>query len=139
MTDNEIIKALGHCVNSDECHLCECPFGMAERGEFDSCLDVAMKHALSLINRQKAEIERLQNDAAIARKEAERFKSSYFVVGVRGGATHRLMEIIRLMEHDAIKEFAERLKSVVAIHNGDMWSKYEYIDNLVKEMVGDDK
>ena len=38
----------------------------------------------------------------------------------------------------AVKEFAERLKRVVAIHNGDMWSKYEYIDNLVKEMVGDD-
>jgi hypothetical protein len=30
------------------------------------------------------------------------------------------------------------LKSVVAIHNGDMWSKYEYIDNLVKEMGGED-
>ena len=39
---------------------------------------------------------------------------------------------------EAIKEFAERLKAVVAVHNGDMWSKYEYIDNLVKEMVGDD-
>ena len=137
LTDEQIIKALDGAdvflrnrANSEPAPLNEY--------DIEALIDIAnvCDEAANLINRQKEEIERLQNDAAIARKEAERFKSSYFVVGVRGGATHRLMEIIRLMEHDAIKEFAERLKERIYIKK-DKGLYFEKIDALVKEMVGD--
>jgi hypothetical protein len=106
MTDNEIIKALECCVKTEfisDCAKCEM-FAI-------DCKDILIENALDLINRQKAEIERLQ-------------------------AMHKEMCVgMKVLKRKAIKEFAERLKRVVAVHNGDMWSKYEYIDNLVKEMM----
>ena len=54
LPDSEIIKALECCVK--ETHTClECPYT-----EFGQCEFLVMKDALDLINRQKAEIERLQ-------------------------------------------------------------------------------
>lgn len=87
-------------------------------------------------------VERLQNEAAMARKEAERFKSSRFVIGVRGGRTHRLMEIIRSMEHDVIKEFLERLKAKRKQINITYNLDYDVvfvsdIERIAEEMVGD--
>ena len=55
MTDNEIIKALkivSTTANCDECAFC--------RGKVCNCSQVTAKNALDLINRQKAEIERLE-------------------------------------------------------------------------------
>lgn len=54
MTDNEIIKALECCMNACK----ECPF--KKYGE--ECAAKLNKCALDLINRQKAEIERLRVD-----------------------------------------------------------------------------
>lgn len=53
MTDNEIIKALECCSGLDGCK--ECP---AKEYNLE-CSDVLKFNALKLINRQKAEIERL--------------------------------------------------------------------------------
>ena len=50
MTDNEIKKALECCIN-DDCDNCPDTFGNCEHN--------AMRKALDLINRQQAEIERL--------------------------------------------------------------------------------
>ncbi len=52
MTDNEIMKALGCCCVS-ECD--ECPYD-----EQTACVEILKEGTLALINRQKAEIERLQ-------------------------------------------------------------------------------
>lgn len=88
----------------------------------------------------KAEIERLNEEVD---KQYEISEANVRAEITSGGTScHWCEDKVRA---EAIKEFAERLKSVVAIHNGDMWSKYgyidnlvkEYIDNLVKEMVGD--
>ena len=75
--------------------------------------------ALDLINRQKAEIERLK----LAQPE-EVIKCC--------------IECIDTIKAEAYKEFAERLKQV-------FWSKAEcdflirgIVDNLLKEMVGED-
>ena len=54
MTDNEIIKALG-CCSKKECNTCPCYDDEIECGE------ILIGHTIDLINRQKAEIERLQN------------------------------------------------------------------------------
>lgn len=55
MTDNEIIKALECCVNNQYCWLC------VLKDREDDCYDI-LKSALDLINRQKAEIDRLKNE-----------------------------------------------------------------------------
>ena len=65
MTDNEIIKALECCSRHGDCE--GCPW------ENDECItaegtSILMHEALDLINRQKAEIERLQSDNDILSK-----------------------------------------------------------------------
>ena len=49
MTDNEIIKAL-ECCSDSNCH--ECPI--------EGCTDDIFRNALDLINRQKARIKELE-------------------------------------------------------------------------------
>ena len=60
MTDNEIIKALECCSDWENANTCkECPF----YEELDcATTDRLDKYALNLINRQKAEIERLNKE-----------------------------------------------------------------------------
>jgi hypothetical protein len=53
MNDNDIIKALERC--KDPILTCEgCPLERA-----DGCVNVIIRYAFDLVNRQKAEIERL--------------------------------------------------------------------------------
>ncbi len=68
MTDKEIIKALETCILGD----CQgCFYGDTnQRG----CTDDLMKNALDLINRQQAEIERLQKSVDIHKGIAEDWK-----------------------------------------------------------------
>lgn len=64
LTDSEIIKGLNHCVNDDSCNCAACPFFELEDAGYPpevSCEYKAMELALDLINRQKAEIERLKD------------------------------------------------------------------------------
>ncbi len=115
MTDNEIIKALECCYLYDVMFCDKCP-------NKDTCgeIDVA-ESAIDLINRQKAEIERLTDTlkATIAGQET-------------------LQRYIATAKAEAIKEFAERLKFNVT---GIPWCEYgpvhREVDKLVKEMVGD--
>ena len=117
MTDNEIIKALELCVTNDyfEQNCKDCSF--KKHGAV--CMDVMLKYVLDLINRQKAEIERLTDslNATIAGQEI-------------------LQRYIAIAKAEAIKEFAERWKSrliTVTYMNFN-----DTIDNLVEEMVGAD-
>ena len=111
MTDNEIIKALELCGTNDHCHTLNCPFGRKESWD-EPCQYIAIKYALDLINRQKAEIEALKL-----------INSTY------AADTNEIREI-------AIKEFAERLKEQIHIKKDRLFYA-DKIDNLVKEMVGD--
>ena len=62
MTDNEIIKAL-ECHIKGRCH--SCPNGKEEIQLLHKpCSRMIAEYALSLINRQKAEIEDLKDDLA---------------------------------------------------------------------------
>ena len=103
MTDNEIIKALECCVNllpCEECHL----------GRDFNCRDNLLENALSLINRQKAEIERLNKEVDCLSQcvlYSERFT----------------YDLINELVKDIVIQYPE--------------AEY-YIYNLVKEMVGDD-
>lgn len=56
MTDNDIIKALECCSSTYNCNTCE-----YHNRHCNGDLNVPLKDALDLINRQKAEIERLKD------------------------------------------------------------------------------
>lgn len=103
-TDEEVIKALECCANG-ECD--ECPY------QDDSpCKEYLNNAALDLINRQRAEIESLNEIVFTDRTEA-----------------------IKMLKAEAIKEFAKRLKNSF----GYGWvlgsAAKTHIDNLVKEMT----
>ncbi len=126
MTDNEIIRALEFC-SSDEVGLCRiCPLD----GECEGDINILLKFALGLINRQKAEIER----------------ANVLIKQHKDSIAH-LIHRIDVNEAEAIKEFAERLKArakeTVVYKNelcamGTPFVNVKDIDNLVKEMVGAD-
>jgi hypothetical protein len=87
----------------------------------DRCM-MALDNALDLINRQQAEIERMQ---IRLRKERHQFAD--------------LGKMYSEIRAEAIKEFAEKLADVFYSHDkGDTYVR-EVVYNLVKEMVGDDK
>ena len=66
MTDNEIIKAM-QCVIGNDANCSECTYQKVL--PFPSCRRKCAKNALDLINRQKAEIERLKDELHRAKVE----------------------------------------------------------------------
>lgn len=60
MTDKEIIKALEYCINNNG--ICEdCPL-LNKMNSSKECTDEMIRGALTIINRQKAEIEKLKKE-----------------------------------------------------------------------------
>lgn len=129
MTDKQIITIL-ECCASDEniecckkCALCE---------KYD-CYSEISKNVLDLLNRQKAEIERLYR--IIADKD-------YSFAEVTS-ALRLAKELLETEKSEAIKEFAERLKESFAAENfntpDERWCpESEFvaiIDYYVKEMT----
>ena len=129
MTDNEIIKGLG-CCGRENCF--GCPYcGKCHQG------NPMITDALNLITRQQLEIEKLN-------KEIQITKDAYTMLQTK----------IEIIKSEAVKEFADRLKNEIindtayacdsTQHSGyyDYQIKIgdipEYIDDIVKEMVGDD-
>ena len=126
MTDNEIIKALGCCIEH-KCHKCPA------RAMFCS-ESIPMAFALDLINRIREENEALINGQEtlqkyIAKKDAE-------IERLKGWQDLLKAEKHSLIKAEAIKEFAERLKEKGNRSLGDHFIT-KWIDDLVKEMVGD--
>lgn len=115
-TDDEIVNALRMCNYNADCDNCPCV------GE---CWDVN-KYAIDLINRQKAEIERLTEHNKILMD--------------RVGS---LVYECDCAKQESIKEFAERLKQYCA-PGGDFGDPCgvltvtdRWIDHLVKELTGE--
>lgn len=129
MSDEDIIKALECCKEAklnQDCLDLECPFAT----EYGCNIDVEelRNAALDLINRQKAEIDRLQRDIA---SQKDLIESMY--IGQKG--------LVDYAKSNAIKEFVERLKSkmIITHKSKEGYCVYEFddelIDNLVKEMT----
>lgn len=59
MDDNELLKALEICAKNANCT--GCPFRDVNKRGGEDCISFGCKQAIDLINRQKAEIERLHN------------------------------------------------------------------------------
>ena len=126
MTDSEIIKAL-ECSTGKSLLCRECPYSPRYRPPL--CQRAVAKDAISLINRQKAEIESLG-------KEVDRLSQ---VVMYNNGVTE--MKVT-----EAVKEFAEKVKE--SFNENEIYYDAELLtteysiekrifDNLVKEMVGE--
>ena len=119
MTDNEIIEALdGNILNAKSV---DCKVWSLEVYK--------LENALNLINRQKAEIERLEKELMKCKLEKE-----------------MLHQTVSEIQTNTIKEFAERLKEYelcmfCSFPNNKSLGSEQYIvlsdsiDNLVKEMT----
>ena len=109
MTDNEIIKALEYCKD---------------------CSANLNVEIIDLINRQKAEIERLK-ECPKCIYEYDGNTTEYCVQGPCSN-----FKTVEQIKTEAIKEFAVRLKCGVPQETGVI--RCSDVDNLVKEMVGED-
>ena len=135
-TDEEIVKSLDVCNKGALVGICgKCSFFSDHR-----CLYKLRVEALGLINRQKAEIEKLKSENEILIRNAD----NAFQEGLNECRDLFEPEI----KSEAYKEFAERIKmsikaNVVETLCNDVKGVYnaEYvlddIDNLLKEMVGE--
>nr|DAY12600.1 MAG TPA: hypothetical protein [Caudoviricetes sp.] len=123
MTDEQIIKALECCVTDDGDDCFQCPYGdIVYKPGNGGCVNRCHKDALDLINRQKAEIERLQT------------------------RNDELNILNKTAAQEAIKEFVEQLKQNINESIGLYWDEIaggyyvledviNDIDNLVKEIT----
>ena len=150
MTDNEIIKALEKCT---------CESGTCEGCVYadDGCLmedgtNKLTRDALNLINRQQAEIEEYKKvNILIAQQRDGRDKDiADLEAAIETLETNNhslcmtLANRARVERVEAIKEFAERLKeefkpdpNYEKAVNFTIKLFRNFIDNLVKEMVGE--
>ena len=109
MEDKDIIKALECCSGIGKC--IDCPYT-----EITECAKQNAKDVIDLINRQKADIERLQK--AIQVQE--------IMLGNQDSMRKKSID-------KAITEFAERLKAERFCHGGDL-VYVDTIDQIAKEL-----
>lgn len=126
-TDEEIkssLEVIATTRNCNECKIRNCKWGTC------NCSQITANAALDLINRQKAEIEKLKGSTIVSNiMESKRIK--------------------REAKAEAYKEFAEKIKKSIKENVDEAWHRddgngiydAEYvlddIDNLLKEMVGE--
>lgn len=129
MTDNEIIKAM-QCVIGNGVSCSECEYQKAL--PFPSCRRMCAENALDLINRQKTEIEELRERISYLEKSIDCSRKEY----------NRLLQKLQQAKSEAIKEFAERLKSIsigLEIGNDKKFKMMAVstiaIDKIAKEMT----
>lgn len=166
MEDKEIIKALECCTSGTTSECCnKCPFSPEDICDKDG--NALEKYALALINRQKetinrqkAEIEKLEKDAKEVRHKFDCLvchstggrlsKSTYPLRTMETAVTDYINECYDEVEAEAsaeaVKEFAKRVRNYIKTNcnpYGKPTLDYEtsiaimhYIDNLVKEFTG---
>ena len=99
--DEDVIKGLGCCAADDGDDCFQCPYGnIVYKPGHGGCVNRCRKDALDLINRQKAEIERLTDLSDQLGNDVD-IKLNYI---------YDLEEKIETAKSESIKEFAERLK-----------------------------
>lgn len=136
MTDEQIIKALECCVGGGKCKEIGCPFR-------DSCmedLDALQKQSLDLINRKRAEIERLKDENKSIRYCYEQAKS--YNDTLAESCEKNCKKFNMATRTEAIKEFWERLKKEIryctdVYGNSIQAINVECANRIVKEMESD--
>lgn len=132
MTDEQIVKAL-ECCKIGNCD--DCPF----YGVKEDCEVELPEEALDLINRQKAENERLEDENYTLKNKIEIRDNLIEQLGsdidIKYNTIYTMREKLKNSKSEAIKEFAERL-----IRTADGDDEYGTvfvfnINDLVKEMT----
>lgn len=136
MTDDEIIKVFENCCNGSLGRCVKCP--VKPYGK-NTCIDELYKLIFDLINRQKAEIERLQGEIGSLNKAYPCTIDVGNNCLVYAKSLDDYDNLIGDISEQGIKEFAERLKETYESADGQYIDRVmsENIDNLVKEMVGE--
>ncbi len=138
-TDEEIIETLECCAYSDGCERCQCS-KQCDGAEH-------LINALDLINRQKAEIERLKE----CPKCVYEYDGEVTEYCVQGPCPN--FKTVEQIKAEAYKEFAEKLQAFCKGIIAQKWNEkaapiswsYAYadfmddIDTLLKEMVGEEE
>ena len=138
LTDEEIISSLEVIAttrNCNECKIRNCKWGTC------NCSQITANVALDLINRQNAEIERLKE----CPKCVYEYDGEVIEYCVQGPCPN--FKSVEQIKTEAYKEFAERLKNKIKTEcnpYGKPTYDYDtsisimnYMDNLVKEMIGE--
>lgn len=123
LTDEEIIKALEDYIKENEFEY----FHSNMMGEYP-----LIRKSLDLINRQKAEIERLQKENYLLSRNAD--------TAFQDGLNECRQLFVHEIKAGAYKEFVERLKErkTQSIMDKRICTN-EMIDNLLKEMAGEEE
>lgn len=115
-TDEEIIKALECHIKAEDCEGCEM---------FGGCEEIILtERVLDLINRQKAEIEKLKGSTIVNNiMESQKIK--------------------KVAKAEAYKEFAEKLENEIncrtTLSREQDKNVIHIMHNLLKEMVGEEE
>ena len=125
MTDNEIIKALECCCNAIKCDE-YCP--LKHKSSIIDC----NKEFLDLINRQKAEIERLEAENKKQKVIMEEMTDLMFPLPFETDYD----KAIKTAKAEAIKEFAELSQNRCIEQQGCLYSSD--IGAIYNELVGDE-
>ena len=138
LTDEEIISSLEVIAatrNCDECKIRNCKRGTC------NCSQITANAALDLINRQKSEIERLKECPKCV-YEYDGEVTEYCIQGPCPNFKPVYVSAdlsIKQIKNEAYKEFAERLKKETISDRGYDILQKGTIDNLLKEMVGEEE
>lgn len=137
LTDSEIVKALECCCNDDiadkqnltECY--SCPLASDKE-----CTYTLRKHALDLINRLQAEVERLKKALKVQgeRLVCER-EQKYEQIDI----ITKLKDQLVVAKAEAYKECIEKVKDIDQC-TFDGWIEFpeDRLNNLLNELVGED-
>lgn len=138
LTDAEIVKALECCIPSynKKCDML-CPYEKLKPTVLGKtlCSEYMRQDIFDLINHYEeknsnltSDLTSLQNDLTSAKAEIDYWKRNAFDGCMERG------RIEKTAKAEAYKEFAERLKEKLG--NTDL--AIRFVDNLVKELVGED-
>ena len=153
ITDEEIkssLEVIATTRNCNECKIRNCKWGTC------NCSQITANAALDLINRQKAEIERLgkrisgqkhalfEQQAYIAELQNEIVKLKDYNENLLAANTvlsNEVLESKAKAEVEAHEEFAEKLKEEWFCngYNSPDVDFDDFISNLLKEMVGEEE
>lgn len=110
--DEDVIRGLGCCAADDGDDCFQCPYGnIVYKPGNGGCVNRCRKDALDLINRQKAEIERLQEYYKMYFDQKIEINDKQIEIDYMQDKYSLLEENIKKLNSEAIKRFAERLKA----------------------------
>ena len=154
MTDNEIIKAFkDFLIEQVDGYTDHIETG-GERYEFIEKELELLKETDNLINRQKAEKAEQQSEIAILKDSNKNLQELYYTEREKvKKAKQKVIDIAKALKTakaEAYKEFAEKVSKLIcnntypdfdkdgkAVNIWNAKDGYKQIDNLLKEMVGD--